>query len=212
MIAAGIKRLDPQDSVDVESAARLHRELLPSSPVPRLGQAFMCRFYYRKLIEDGLICCDLYYDHGKAVGFIVYTKHASDFMARGLRRHWLYLSVLMAAAVLRRPTRIGVILSLLGISRTLKESSGNSTWGELLSLGVIPECRNSQYVRRTGRRISLELVEQAKEYFRAEHVSGFRGMVEARNRETLLFYHALGCEFQQVPGRRGETIQVIYQL
>src|SRR3989338_4160156 len=101
----GIRPLDPRSVADVESAARLHSLLLPRSPLSQLGPEFMRHFYYRTLIEDGLVRCDLYNYRGVAVGFIAYTKYPSDFMARGLRRHCFYLAALMAGLRLRGTTR-----------------------------------------------------------------------------------------------------------
>lgn len=82
--------------------------------------------------------------------------------------------------------------------------------GEILSLGVLPEYRNAEFIRRTGRRISLELFETAREFFKRAEITSFRMLVQADNREALFFYHALGCEFRKLEEANGKIIEVIY--
>jgi ribosomal protein S18 acetylase RimI-like enzyme len=168
----------------------------------------MRHFYYRTLIEDGLVRCDLYHYRGVAVGFIAYTKYPSDFMARGLRRHWFYLAALMAGLGLRHPKRLAVMLRVLATMKGRGSQGGSIPEGEALSFGVLPEYRSSEFVRRTGRRISRELFEHAREYFRREKIASFRLLVEADNREALLFYHAMGGRFRHGPPE-GRTVEII---
>ena len=205
----GVTPLDPRSVTDVESAVRLHALLLPRSPVARLGSAFMRHFYYRVLIEDGLVRCDLYHCQGVAAGFIVYTTYPSDFMAQGLRRHWLYLALLMVGLGLRHPVRLAVMLRVLTSMRGRRSQAGSISEGEALSFGVLPEYRSSEFVRRTGRRISRELFQRASEYFRREKIASFRLLVEADNREALLFYHAMGGRVRHGPKEGGQTVEII---
>ena len=205
----GIAPLDPRSTDDIEAAVRLHTLLLPRSPVVQLGPEFMRHFYYRTLIEDGLLCCDLYYWQGDAAGFIAYTKHASSFLASGLRRHWVFLAALMVWVTLRHPARLMVMLRVLGMMRGRRGRTGSISEGESLSFGVLPEYRSREFVGRTGRRISMELFEGVREYFRRERISSFRFLTEADNREALLFYHAMGGRFLQDSPEGGRTVEVI---
>ena len=193
----GLERLDPKNPTSVADAARLHAELLPTSPVVRLGPVFMRRFYYRKLVDDGLVGCSLYYADGIAAGFIAYTASSSGFMSEGLRRHWLYLSAVLGLSVLQDPRRIGGIVWTVNHMRKQRGPQRPSPPGELLSFGVLREFRTPQYVRSTGRRISMSLYDSAIAYFRERGVPAFRAVVETSNREALLFYHALECEFRR---------------
>jgi len=208
----GIKPLDPNNRHAVAHAAQLHSTLLPDSPVSRLGQAFMRRFYYRKLVGDGLVCCDLYYHQGTPAGFLAYTKHPADFMALGLRRHWLYLMAVMAGGVFCRPTRVGVMLGVVAMLRTRQKEQLSGRQGELLSFGVLREYRTTTFMRQTGQRISLELFENAKRYFQREKITTLRLLVQADNRETLLFYHALGCHFVTPVGSTENTVFLTYVI
>ncbi len=206
----GIKPVDPRDRTGVEEIVRLHSLLLPQSPVARLGPAFMRRFYYQQLIRDGLVCADLYYSDGIAAGFIAYTKHAADFMAKGLQRHWLRLAGVVAGAILRRPLLLGEILRVFLLMRRRKQQSDSVLPAEILSFGVLPAYRSAEFVRRTGQRISLELFESARDYFDRHNLPSLRMLVETENRQALLFYHALGCEFRPQVDKAAKTVEVIY--
>ena len=195
----GIERLDPRDLSAVADVARLHAGLLSESPIVGLGPAFMRRFYYRKLVEDGLVAVSIYYCKGVAAGFIAYTGHSSTFMAEGLRRHWFCLSLVLAGSVLRDPRRFRGIIWTLNHMRKQRSAPRESPPGELLSFGVLSEYRTAAYIRQTGRRISLELYDHAIAYFRDHGIPMFRAVVEKSNREALLFYQSLDCE-------RGEEV------
>lgn len=205
----GIKPLDPRNRAELEAVVRLHGLLLAQSPVARLGTPFMRRFYYRELVQDGLICVDLCYSDGVAAGFVAYTRYASDFMAQGLRRHWLRLAGVMAGSVVRRPLLLGEIVRVLALMRNRKQQAGDVSRGEILSLGVLPEYRSGEFARRTGRRVSLELFGSARDYFARQNIASFRMLVGADNREALLFYHALGCEFKP-QADAAKTVEVTY--
>jgi len=202
--------LDPANPAAIEAAVRLHGALLPDSPVSRLGPAFMRWFYYRTLVQDKLVCCDLSYVGGAPAGFIAYTKYSSDFMALGFRRHWLHLAGVMGVAALRHPPVVREVLRVVSLMLRRKQQAARVVQGEILSFGVLPEYRSVEFVRRTGWRISLELYERAKKYFQDEGVPSFRMLVQAENRETLLFYSALGCQLCKEPGGDPKTVQVIY--
>lgn len=203
----GLEKLDPRDRAAVADVARLHGELLPGSPISRLGPDFMQRFYYRKLVEDGLVCCSIYYCDGAAAGFIAYTQYGTTFMSEGLRRHLLYLGAVMAVSVLRSPRRLATILWTLNHMRTQQGGQRPALASELLSFGVLPQFRTAKYIRETGRRISMALYDSACDYFRSHGIRTFRAMVEKSNREALLFYRSLDCEFD--PGAEGKSVEVI---
>lgn len=209
---SGIKRLDPSCPEQIEQIALLHRLLLPESQVARLGPLFMRSFYYRELAAEGLINADLDYVEGRPAGFIVYTGLASTFMMSGFRRHWLQLCSVLTASVLRDPSLIAHIYGVATAMLRRRQHSSDRSEHEILSFGVLPEYRNAEFIRRTGRRISLELFQRAREYFEREKVKYIRMLVRQDNREALFFYHALGCEFHRLEETGGRIIEVTYRL
>ena len=206
----GIRALDPQDPRDLEAVAKMHTALLPGSPVCQLGAEFMQRFYYRKLVEDGLIHCDLYINEGTPVGFIAYTEIPSRFMSEGLRRHGLYLAGIMILSLLRHPSRIAAVLRTLRImSRRTRKTEGAQE-GEMLSLGVLPQFRSPDFTRRTGTRISSALFENARGYFRNRGVAEIYLLVEAENKPAMMLYKAMGGRFEQDAASKGKSLRVTY--
>lgn len=207
-----IKTLDSHHPGQLDDIVRLHQTLLPRSPVTRLGRAFMRQFYYLDLVADGLIRADLCYHEGQAAGFIVYTKFASEFMSKGLRSHWLRICAVMTGTVIQHPSSLREIFRALALLRSRKQQTQHGSSAEILSFGVLSEFRTGEFIRRTGRRLSIELFARARDYFAAENLPNFRMLVEADNRETLLFYHALGCRFPPSAGEPSGTIEVVYSL
>ena len=53
--------------------AELHADLLPRSPLTKLGVGFMERFYYKVLPKQGLIFGAVAYVDGRAAGFVSAT-------------------------------------------------------------------------------------------------------------------------------------------
>ncbi len=78
--------------------------------------------------------------------------------------------------------------------------------GETLSLGVLPEFRGRDHAR-TGRHVARELFDAAKKYFRDNAIAEFSLVVDADNREALLFYRTAGCRF--APGPDESIIRAI---
>jgi len=67
-----------------------------------------------------------------------------------------------------------------------------------VAIGVLPEYRSTQFVRRTGRRISHELIRHAARWFRDRGLERMRLIVDADNVQTILFYHGLGAKLSQL--------------
>jgi len=206
----GIRPLDPRNPRDLEAVTRMHAALIPQSPVCQLGPEFMQKFYYRKLVEDKLIQCDLYEHEGTPAGFIAYTEIPSRFMSEGLRHHWLYLTGVLAFSICRNPQRIAAVLKALTIMGSRTRKTRTSGEGEMLSLGVLPEFRTPQFIRRTGKRIPSALFEHARTYFRNKGVVNIYLLVEAENTPAMMLYRAMGGRFEPDVDSGGKSLRVTY--
>ena len=210
----GLVELAARDRAGAEDAARLHEQLLPTSPVVRLGPRFIRRFYYDSLVADGLIACAIAYADGAPAGFIVCTRTPARFMADGLRRHVAGLSAVLLGEVVSDPRRLKVIWwTVTHMRRNPARAAAAGTddaEGEVLSFGVLPEFRNPAWIRRTRRRISLELFGWARGYFRSARLPRFRAVVESSNREALFFYSGQGCRPKPAgaAGQAGTTVVI----
>jgi ribosomal protein S18 acetylase RimI-like enzyme len=208
----GIKPLDPQDRSDVADAARLYAALLPNTALTKLGEDFMKGFYFGALVEDGIIRCDLYYYQGRPAGFIAYTEQGWGFVSVSVRRHWFRLGMLLGWSVLRNPARLKTIGEVLLLMRKRGDEPPPPYRAEFLVFGVLPEFRSREFIQQTGRRISAELFENAKQCFARLGLPGFRLMVEADNREAVLFYHRMGCKLEKLSFGEGKVLQAVFAL
>lgn len=202
--------VDARDARDVAAVVALHREMLPGSPVAALGEVFMRQFYYRRLVQDGLIGCHLVTSDGDPVGFLAWTAEP-ELGAAIIRRRPVLFSLAIARALLASPARVGVLLKLANFSRlrapTADPESGATSapapsmrTGELLSLGVREPYRTREYLRRTKRRHSFELLDAALTALDARGVERFGAYVEQSNMPMLLLYQGLGCELMRLTG------------
>src|SRR5437764_450962 len=152
-MVTGIRELSPDDQSAVHAVARLHCELLPRSPAALLGHEFLESFYYRSLVEDRLVWCNTFYYDCVLAGFIACTHSAYDFMTQGLRSDWLELARVLVNSIVRNPRHLKVIAGVAQMMRKRNRQSPSTCNSEILSLGVLPEFRGSDFLRRTGRRI-----------------------------------------------------------
>lgn len=204
----GVVRLVAGDRRGARDAASLHRELLPTSSVVRLGDGFMRRFYYDALIADGLVLCDVAYHRDVPAGFIAWTGAPASFMSQGRRRHPLLLPWVLAGALVTDPRRVVTLAQVAGLTRRRAATARPAREGELLSFGVLPAYRGMSFRRETGRVIAVELFDRARAWFEAAGFTAMRAVVETDNREALLFYQAQdGCTFQasEVLARRTDV-------
>ena len=204
-LPTGALPLDPTDDRAVAAIASLHAELLPTSPLARLGVPFLQRFYYRRPVAAGLLTAFVAQDGGTPAGFIACTR-APDFSARLVREHRVAFALALARALATSPGRARDILRLSRATRvrapaaTPAGRAASPPPGELLSLGVREAFRTRDYLRRTRRRISFELLDAALRHLQAAGCDRFAGYVEAANQPTLLMYQGLGCQLMPVPG------------
>jgi ribosomal protein S18 acetylase RimI-like enzyme len=193
-------QLDPRNTADIDGVISLHIKYLGESPVVKMGRRFLREFYYRRLVEDGLIGCTLCRVGDEVVGFISYTDRPQDFMSIGLRRHFIYLSWLMSLSVLARPAMVTDLMFVLKLMRARAREAGEVSFagsGEALSMAVMPEYQN--YVPEGGRkRLAVRLFESAVEYCKAKGSDRIHLWVQPSNRAANLFYSAMGCPFEKM--------------
>lgn len=197
MSATGeIVAVDPRDPQQVRAAAGLHGKLLGRSPVPRLGDLFMTRFFYSRLVDDGLIRCYLYRVDGQYVGFLSLTEKPYSFMSEGRRRHFVRLAVILGLAVLARPSRVRILWDTLAAARRKTSTADREGIGELLSFGVLEEFSG----RREGPqqlRIPTILFDAGIRYFRERGFRLVEWSVDRDNLAAMIFYRSYGATLEK---------------
>ena len=82
-------------------------------------------------------------------------------------------------------------------SRRQDRLLGEDPMAEIIAIGVLPEYRDVRFIRRTGRRIAHELFEYASDFFRRAGLKDLHLVVDADNKQALIFYNGLGARFER---------------
>lgn len=108
--ALDIRSMNPET---VQQVVAVHEEAFPDFFLTELGGKFL-RLYYRSLAEApegiGLVAV---VEGGGVVGFAAGSTAPAGFYRTLLRRRWLLFAIAALPAVLRRPSRVGRVLSAL---------------------------------------------------------------------------------------------------
>jgi ribosomal protein S18 acetylase RimI-like enzyme len=208
----GVVPLDPQSAAQLHDAARLYLALLPNTMLAALGQGFLRRFYFGTLVQEGTIRCDLYYYQGTPAGFISYSEEGFGFASTSIQRHWFRLGLLLTWSILSNPIRLKSILQMMLLMVRRRHAPPSPCKAEFLSFGVLPEFRSREFIRRTGRRVSAELFDSARQRFAELGVPTFRLIVEADNREAVFFYRAMGCAIDKISFGANKILQATYKF
>jgi len=189
--------LDWANEKDVRAAADLHKKLLSDSLIPQLGNIFMTKFYYRDLIKDGLIKCNLYRQNDDYVAFAVYTEYPFTFMAEGKRRHFLRLCLILSLSIIAKPIRLMTIINALKVDNKRGSEGSTDNAGEMLSFGVLDSCRDIRD-ESTGLRIVNILFDSAISYFRSKGFKKMYGEIRKSNLPSLLLWKSYGAVPEEV--------------
>jgi glycosyltransferase involved in cell wall biosynthesis/ribosomal protein S18 acetylase RimI-like enzyme len=179
-LGARIRRARPQDAPHL---ARLHREALPDSFLPLLGDGFLRRLYLALATDQEAIAVVAEDAHG-VVGFAAGALSVRAFYRRFYRRHGIP-AALVAFPRLVRP----------GILRRVRESSAYGRAerpypdAELLSIALAPGWR--------GRGLGRALADQVVASLAALQAREIDVVVSADNLTANAFYRSLGFEHRE---------------
>jgi ribosomal protein S18 acetylase RimI-like enzyme len=202
----GLVRLDPNDRAQLEAFADLHEATLPDSVPVQFGRRFMTRFYFPKLVEDGLAGADLFRFEGQWAGYNLYTKYPHSMLRDAIRRHFIFLCGFMPGVLLANPRALRAIPKLLRNTGGFPELPRTGYW---LTFGVHPDFRRAQV---GGKRIANLLVEGMFEYFREAGFDAVEGTTDRSNGPALILYRTMGFRVQDRGFEGGTKIQVRYEL
>jgi hypothetical protein len=173
--------------------ARLHEELLPTSPVVEFGPRFLRDFYYRFLPEGNCIFGVVAYVDDEPAGFIVATDDGATFAQAGIRRHWVSLVLVMIRSVLESPRRLISIGRAVHLLRSRRAEAADRS-AEILSMGVLPTFLTPAFLRSSQLRISLDLIGSVMDVLSARGIGEVKVYVDSDNRAARLFYLSQGWQ------------------
>jgi ribosomal protein S18 acetylase RimI-like enzyme len=202
----GLVRVDPSDRAQLEAFADLHEVTLPDSVPVRFGRRFMTRFYFPKLIADGLAAGDLFRFEGKWAAFSLYTKIPHSMLREAIRRHFWFLCGFMPTVFLANPR------ALLAIPAMLQNQGGFPELprtGYFLTFGAHPDFRGQQV---GGQRISHLLMDRMFDYFREEGFDAVEATADRSNSRAIAFYRGCGFRIEDRGFGGGAKLQIRYEL
>jgi len=187
--------LDPANLEHRQAAADLHMSLLgDESPIPQLGERFCRDFYYGAMIRDGILKCDLAVHDGRYIGWISYTTDPLEFMHKGLKKHFIFLSWIFLRAIVFKPALIRTILGVMRDMRgrkTMAVIPDDGPFAEILSFGVLEDsCMFSD--PKTEEKYPKAMVDKTIAYFRSQDLLKFRVAVRKWYKAALMFYSFYG--------------------
>jgi ribosomal protein S18 acetylase RimI-like enzyme len=185
--------------------AWLHSQLVPRSPLSKIGTSFMRRFYYNVLPRQGHLFGAVAYVGGQAAGFISATHDSDGYMRRAFRDN-LFRIAFVAGTSIPTPRRIEGYREAAGLLRgsTPVPAKGTDTApkGEILSIGVRSSFRSFEFLSTTGIDVYKDLIEGAMDGFREANLEEARIIVDSDDIENQGVYRRLGWRPRQsaVPG------------
>jgi len=188
--------------------ARLHEQLLPHSPLSKLGRRFMEGFYYRVLPEDGHIFGAIVHVGTEPAGFTAATLDSDGFMGAALRKHAFLLMRVIAESAIRSPRSLAGVWEAGSILLDRAAVSGNDAVAELLSLGVL-----SRFQRRTaGLPLAAALLSHVHSVFVRRGVFSARLIVDADNEPAQKCYKRAGWRLNRsgVRGWRRASVEFVW--
>lgn len=194
--------------------AMLHAELLPTSPLAKLGPQFLERFYYTDLPREGYIFGAVAYVNDCPAGFVVATYDSNGFMKAALRHLWGRLVWEIGTTILFHPLIIRSIWEALSIMRSRKTEESDRPEGEILSMGVLPAYLDPRFVRKTGLRLSNDLFQEVMTQLQhAKKLVLIRAIVDADNFPAQMFYQGVDWKMERghVPGWKIPSVEFVWR-
>ncbi len=207
-----LEDFDEYEPAPVGVLADLHAQILPTSPLVRLGHRFMENFYYKVLPEGGLIFGAIAYVNETPAAFIVATHDSSGFIRSAVRRYWLKMAYECGMSLLTNPSVLNVVPEALSLTKArLAEWRHRSRHpkpkfkapvphgGEILSIGTLPEYQTPKFLRETKLNLANELLTFAVTRLRDSGTKVVRCVVDANNKPAQFFYHCRGWRREAAP-------------
>lgn len=196
----GIEFLDPTSAADVDHVAALYEEYLATSPVVKLGPRFLREFFFSQLAKDGLLGCLVCRVDGKVIAFLSWTNHPSDFIGRGIKRHFLKLSWIMIRSIVARPAFLGDLLATMKMVSRRSSDGGSSgdTPGVIEAISIVVPPEFQKHVPPGGKgRLTVRLVQTLAQHARGQGVEKVMYVVQPSNTSSCIFFSGMGCDFDK---------------
>lgn len=191
-----IRQVKPFDREGLDLATELHMELLNFGPMAQFGDRVIRETIYAPAVASNLLEIAIAEVDGRAAGFVAYTTKPHDFHTKLLHKSFFKAAWALSLSLLTQPRRVRYLpraFQVIFSRSTLPDAIAEAST-EVVCFGVRPEYLTPAFVRQTGLRIGVLLLEHAFAYFRQHDFYDTRMIVDADNHRALLFYQSLGAE------------------
>ena len=210
-----LREVVPSDAQAVAGAARLHRQLFSDiGLIAQLGERLLRRFCYDVLIRDGLMSAAVFEVNGAPAGLAAFTTDSKALHAAAMTR---YPGLVVRETLMSLLLEPRIIFGLPSAARLLFERrqeriEGGAPVAEMLAIGVLPEYRSPEFVRRTGLRIGDLLLAHALAHFKRAGFREARGVVLAHNRPALMFFRMRAARMEPYANAAKPSYQVWFDV
>jgi len=187
--------VEATDAGRLDVIAKLHLKLFSFGPMSPFGERFVRILGYELPIRDGLMQLACMEIEGVIVGFIAYTVDAKGFYAAALKNHWLRVLAMTISSIIAKPSRLGAALRAARVARERSSAKDVPEEGmaEITAIAVLPEYGGAEYARRTGIRVSSELIAHAKSDVKHLGARQLRGVIDGFNRPAVMMFGLSGA-------------------
>lgn len=200
----GLVSLDPQNKFQLTEVSRLQALTLPESLPALLGPDFMKRFYFSKLVEAGLVNCDLYLVGNKVAGYSLFTHAPNTFLTEAKTKYLASLVVALIISFLKNPYRL--VYALRASKRDSDIPKLEEEFGQWLSFGVEQEFLSHK--NENGKRIAEVFLESMKAQLAERRITRVLGEVSKSNKLARFFYSSAGFKVYKDPLLNEETLRI----
>lgn len=209
-----IENVASADEDGLHAVSDLHMELLDFGPLAGLGPRFIREIGYRLHIDDDLLQVALCRVDGEPAGFVSYTARSISFHRQSLGAHWPRVCWILFLSLAADPRRLAKLVRALRVvvSRRKEQRRGSDPMGEVVSIAVRQKFLSNKIVDAQGRRLSVALIEYARERLREQGVDEMRMLVDADNKLALFMYHGLGARMESYEQAGEPMVEVWFDL
>lgn len=184
------------DAAGLNLITELHMELLGFGPMAQFGDRVIRETVYAVALKHAALHVVIAEVNGRPAGFIAYTTKRQVFHSELLRRNIFRTAGVMLVSLLEQPRRLAHLPRAFKVvfSRSEMPAGLAQIKSEVVCFGVRPEYLTLAFVRETGLRVGLELLEHAFAALRQSGCGETIMIVDADNPRALFFYKSLDAE------------------
>ncbi len=180
---------------DIATVAKIHQEVLPESPLVKLGYHFLKDIYYPCLLQQEGVFCFVYPFQEELTGFICGAYNTDTFSRQMLNSRLLKFSLIILQTLLRHPTSLSVLIELIQLQWGASPKEIRKIPAQLLSFGICPQFRgNSEFSKQHKIKISDNLFQVFLEELHSRGISTFKVITHADSTANF-FYKNRGMRF-----------------